>query len=173
MKKIVLTVAIATGLVSTIAGAADHDAKRPTVVSDVVHCRTLTDNAARLACYDGAVAALDKAESTQQIVVMDREQVRTTRRSLFGFSLPKINLFGGDKDGDRMSAIDTSVASVSHDADARLVFTTPEGATWHQIDDRPTFAVKRGTKVTIKAAALGSYFANFTGSVPVRVRRDK
>jgi hypothetical protein len=174
MKPMMLALALGPMLVAPGAFAADRDNAPPKIVSDVVRCRSVAESTARLACYDSAVAALEKAEASDQIVVMDRDQVRKTRRSLFGFSLPKIKLFGGgDKHGEDVDRIETSVVSVSHDGDRRLVFTTPEGATWHQIDDRPTFAVKRGTKVTIKTASFGSYFADFTGSVPVRVRRDK
>ena len=69
--------------------------------------------------------------------------------------------------------IDTNVTAVSRDPDARLVFGTAVGATWHQIDDRPTFDVKSDTKVSISAAAFGSYFAKFEHGAPIRVRRDR
>lgn len=157
------------------ASAADKgkDPGQAKVLQDVVACRAIADSAARLACYDRAATALEQAVTANQLVVMDKEEVRETRRSLFGFSLPKVRLFGSGDDKEEMKQIDTSVTSVRHDIDGRMVFGTTEGATWHQIDDRPTFGVKHGTKVTISVASLGSYFAKFERGVPIRVRRDR
>ena len=144
----------------------------PPIVQDVVACRAIADATARLGCYDQAAAALDRAVTTDQLVVMDKSQVREARRSLFGFTMPKIKIFGGGG-SDELKQIDTNVTAVSRDPDARLVFGTAEGATWHQIDDRPTFDVKSDTKVSISAAAFGSYFAKFEHGAPIRVRRDR
>lgn len=168
---------VAASMVGAAAAPAKDHAPPPgsgraEVFAKVVDCRAIADNAQRLACYDASVAALDQAEKANQVVVMDRAQVRATRRSLFGFSLPRIRLFGGADDQDEVEKIDTSVASYTSDGDGRLVFTTPEGASWRQIDDRPTF-VKSGMKVTIQKAALGSYFARFQGANSVRVIRTR
>ncbi|MBY8828087.1 type VI secretion protein [Hephaestia mangrovi] len=170
-------IALAALLAPMVAASAADKGKDPgqaKVLQDVVACRAIADSTARLACYDRAATALDQAVTADQLVVMDKEAVRETRRSLFGFSLPRIGLFGGSGgDKEEMKQIDTSVTSVSHDIDGRMVFGTAEGATWHQIDDRPTFGVKHGTKVTISVASLGSYFAKFERGVPIRVRRDR
>ena len=132
--------------------------------------RAITDQTQRLACYDGAVAALDQAEQAHNIVVMDKSQVREARRSLFGFSLPKIHLFGSGDD-EEVTKIDAVVASTTRDQDNRMIFTIDGGARWHQIDDRTVVGVKRGVKVTIKEAAFGSYFADFPHGA-MRVRRE-
>jgi len=156
--------------------AADKPAPRAAVLQDAIACRSVADDAKRLACYDRAVAALGEAEASHQVVVMDQAQVQETRRSLFGFSLPKLKIFGGGggKGADEaLAQIEAVVASTSRDADGRLIFRTEDGARWHQIDDRPSARIRQGMKATIKRAALGSYFATFTGAPSFRVRRDE
>ena len=159
-------------IVAAPATASDKDQtdKRAPLFEQVVKCRAITDQTQRLACYDGAVAALDQAEQAHNIVVMDKSQVREARRSLFGFSLPKIHLFGSGDD-EEVTKIDAVVASTTRDQDNRLIFTIDGGARWRQIDDRTVVGIKRGVKVTIKDAAFGSYFADFPHGA-MRVRRE-
>ncbi len=148
-------------------------AKRAGVLEAAVACRAITGDRERLACYDRAVAALDKAEAADEVVVLDKSQVQETRRSLFGLSLPKIRIFGGEKRGDtQLQTLDAVVASTTRDQDGRLIFTIADGARWHQIDDRPSSRVKRGTKVQFRRAAFGSYFAGFEGTTSIRVKRE-
>lgn len=152
------------------AGAADR--REPAVLKAAVACRAIAADVDRLACYDRAVAALDKAASSADVVVLDRQEVQQTRRSLFGLSLPR--LFGGRSDPATrpLDRLETAVASVARDADNRLLFTVEDGARWRQVDDRPSSRVRPGGKVELHRAALGSYFANFPGLVSIRVRRE-
>ena len=80
---------------ATPAGAADAKDARPAMFQKLVDCRAQQDAALRLACYDAQVAALDDAETKKELVVVDKAQMKQARKSLFGFSLPKISLFGG------------------------------------------------------------------------------
>lgn len=168
----VLSSLLFAAIVAAPAAARDKDKgdARAPLFEAVVQCRAIADQTQRLACYDSAVAALDQAEQTHNIVVMDKSQVRETRRSLFGFSLPKIHLFGAGDD-EEVTKIDAVVASTTRDQDNRMIFTIDGGARWHQIDDRTVVGVKRGVKVTIKEAAFGSYFADFPHGA-MRVRRE-
>jgi hypothetical protein len=74
--------------------AKPRKAERAPLLIAVTQCRTITAPAERLACFDESVAALDTAEESQTVVVIDQQQVRETRRSLFGISLPDTGLFG-------------------------------------------------------------------------------
>lgn len=136
----------------------------------VVECRKITDSGERLACYDKAVADLDSAEKSREVVVVDREQVTEARRSVFGLRLPRIKLFDRDGEPD-LSEIETSVVSIDRNGNGRVVFTVTDGARWVQTDDRTVVGVRPGTRVTLKKAALGSFFAKFHGSISVRVQR--
>lgn len=136
----------------------------------VVECRKITDSAERLACYDKAVADLDSAEKSREVVVVDREQVTEARRSVFGLRLPRIKLFDRDDEPD-IDEIETSVVSIDRNGNGRVFFTVTDGARWVQTDDRTVVGVRPGTRVTLKKAALGSFFAKFHGSISVRVQR--
>ncbi|MCW3837141.1 hypothetical protein ACFQ1E_14825 [Sphingomonas canadensis] len=155
-------------LAVAVPAAAQDRSKR---LDDVVNCRKITDAAARLACYDTAVAELDSAEKAREVVVVDREQVQEAKRSVFGLKLPKIRLFGdGVPDAD-IDQIDTSVTVIARRGDGRVAFTVTDGARWVQTDDRALVGVKPGTAVTLTKGAMGSYFARFRGAIAIRVER--
>jgi hypothetical protein len=148
--------------------------ERAKILSDVVDCRKLADSAERLACYDKTVGALDAAEQKKEVVVVDKEQVREARRSIFGLNLPRIKLFGGGggaNDIEDIDEIDTTIKAITWQRDGRVFFVVADGARWVQTDDRALMNVKPGGKVTIKKGTLGSYFAKFPGAIGIKVQR--
>lgn len=140
----------------------------------VMKCRTIADDAARLRCFDEASAALQQAAERRDIVVVDREQVRQTRRSLFGIEGLRLPFFGGgDEKGEEMSQLEGVIASAFQNGDGRWVVRLQEGGTWVQVDDNViALWPKAGQKVLIKRAALGSYMMRVNGQSGVRVRRQ-
>lgn len=151
--------------------AAPPEAPRASVTNMLVACRALTAPDERLACYDREVARFERAEQTQQIIVIDRSEADATKRGLFGFKLPKLRLLGAGP--TELSQIDAVVAGVKRDADNRISFTLQDGAKWHQIDDRAvSLRMVQGTKVKIERAALGSFFATFDKFGSIRVKRE-
>ena len=92
---------IAAASVAVSASASEKERETPQVFKDAVACRDIADPAQRLACYDTAVGALATAEEQDDVVIASREEIRETRRGLFGLSLPKIKLFGGGDDEDK------------------------------------------------------------------------
>lgn len=149
----------------------DVPAKPPASLAALTQCRGLADDRARLACFDREVAALETKLESKEVAVVDRADVRKTRRSLFGIALPSIKLFDND-DEPEIKEINAVIRSVSRDGEGRLVFTLDDGATWAQTDDFPLGnAVKPGSKVTLKRGTFGSFFADFEKTVPVRAKR--
>ena len=138
-------------------------------LSAVVDCRKIADSGERLACYDKAVADLDTAEKTREVVVVDRDQVNEARRSVFGLKLPKIKLFGGDD--DEVAALESVITSVGRGRDGKLTFTIEDGARWVQTDNHTVVGVRVGTKVTLTRGGLGTFFAKFHGSTSAKVAR--
>jgi hypothetical protein len=138
-------------------------------LSAVVDCRKIADSGERLACYDKAVADLDTAEKTREVVVVDRDQVNEARRSVFGLKLPKIKLFGGDD--DEVAALESVITSVGRGRDGKLTFTIEDGARWVQTDNHTVVGVRVGTKVTLTRGVLGTFFAKFHGSTSAKVAR--
>lgn len=156
--------------------AQDDEAQRPQALTRMLDCRGVQGAEARLACYDREVAAFGAAEKAREVVVYDREQIRKTRRSLFGIALPDLNIFGGRKDdgaeSEEVSQLESTIRAISQSGNNRYVFTLEDGARWAQIDDRELSATPRaGQTVRIRRAAMGSYLANIGGNTAIRVRR--
>lgn len=144
----------------------------PATVQRVIECRALPDSAARLACYDDAVQKLDAAQKSKDIIVVDREQVQETKKSLFGFSLSGIDIFGGDKDKDEIKEIQSKIVSASTDGDANWIIRLENGTTWQQTDGNPIPSRPRsGDPVTIRRASLGSFFLVVGKQSGVKARR--
>lgn len=165
---------IAVLAVATPALAKDKDDKvaPPPVYQAVVDCRTIGDAAQRLACYDRTVEVMAGATAEKELVILDRATMRETRRGLFGFNLPSLKLFGGGSEDERdeVKQIDSTISGIRSAKDGLPVFTIEDGARWKQTDGRNVFP-KVGQKITIKAAALGSYMASINGRAGVRVMR--
>lgn len=133
-------------------------------------CQAITDNEARLACYDREVAAVVAASDSGDIQVVDKEDIRETRRGLFGFSLPKTGIFGGgdDEDDEVMTSQITGVRTVGREG---YQITIAEGSVW-QINDPPRrFRPKVGDEVELERAAMGSFWFRLNGQNGVKSRR--
>lgn len=147
--------------------------RRSQVLTRVVDCRKVADSQERLACYDREVAAMETAAARKDVVVVDREQLRKTRRSLFGLTLPNLSVFGDDsKDEQGVTQIDSTIRRVSQTPYGKWVFTLEDGAQWEQTDSRNLpITPKVGHNIKIRKAALGSYLANVKDQVAIRVKR--
>ncbi len=172
-------IVVATAVAGTPVSARDKgDAKRatPAALGKVLDCRTITDSAARLACFDAAVASLDQAVTGGEVAVVDREEIRKTKRGLFGFSLGDLPLFGrgDDDDKDAVEEVKEITATLSAVGTGRdgYVFTLEDGARWVQ-DDAITLGrrPRPGDQVRIKRMALGSYKMSFKIGPSMKVRR--
>ncbi|WP_417618876.1 hypothetical protein [Parasphingorhabdus sp.] len=146
----------------------------PAIYTELVACKDIAAPTARLACYDEKVAALQTAQSTNQVVIADREQVREARRGLFGLSLPRIKLFGGDGDeGDEIQAIDGVIQSARTIRGGKWVIRLEDGAVWQQTDT-PRGSMrdpKTGDTIVIERAALGSFMAKVNDGRAFKVTR--
>ena len=140
-------------------------------VDAIAACRGIADSTARLACFDKSAEALVRARENKDVVVLDRAEVRKTRRSLFGFALPKIKLFGGGDDGEEeLRELTGKVASVGQPERDRWLVKLDDESRWQTIEPT-TFPPKTGDKARIKRAAMGSFMATFGSGRSVRVKR--
>jgi hypothetical protein len=157
--------------------AAADDKPESAYIKSLRDCQAKADPAERLACYDSAVAAMVSASNEGEVRVVDREEVRQTRRKLFGFALPDLGIFGGKGDkedpaqAEELSTLQTTITGVRA-AGGKYIVTTQEGAQW-QIDEMPARLMKPriGQPLEIKAGALGSYFLRINGQGGVKGRR--
>jgi hypothetical protein len=159
-------------------GRTENPPARPESFEALVRCRAIADNAARLACFDQAAAALQTAQERREVVVVDRQQVREGRRRLFGLALPRIPIFGGDDDDepdeDQVSTVEGIVAGAAQDGLGHWVVTLQDGAVWVQVDNNALALRPRpGQRVVINRAALGSFMMRVNNQPGIRVRRTR
>lgn len=146
----------------------------PKSVQAAIDCRKLSDNAARLACYDSAVDALGRQLAEGQVVAVDHAQVQQVRRQAFGFTMPSLSLFDRGGKPEEMSEVVLAVDSAQRGADGKWLVRLEGGQVWRQIDTSDfSRDPKPGAQAVIKKAMLGSYMMMIGGHSPVRVHRDQ
>lgn len=159
---------------ATPVSAQDVKDSRPPALKRLTNCRSIASQTERLACYDREVAAVDAAEARKDLVVVDREQLKKTRRTLFGLTLPNLSVFGNDSpDEEGVTQIESKIKAATQTAYGKWILELADGARWIQIDSRELAIEPRpGHDVKIRKAALGSYVANIKGQVAIRVKRS-
>ncbi|OYY91205.1 MAG: hypothetical protein B7Y45_04240 [Sphingomonas sp. 28-66-16] len=156
--------------------AAEPESRGDALVSALAACRTVAADQ-RLACYEQASAALIAARDQRQIRIVDRETVQRAKRSLFGFSLPHLNLFGSGKDDPRAESetdvkeITGTIVNVQPASYGLWVFSLAEDGVWQSTSSSLTFEPRKGDKITIKAGMLGHYTAKIGNDRAVDVKR--
>lgn len=131
-------------------------------------CRAIAEPTPRLACFEKATTDLETAVKTKEVTLVDRQDIRKAKRSLFGFTLPKIDLFGGnDRDEGEATSfteINSTVASARSVANGRaeIRLADDNGAVWQTTDPMP-FPPKAGAKIRIRQGSLGNYFLAVEG----------
>jgi hypothetical protein len=139
-------------------------------------CRTKADAAERLACYDKAVDDLSAATASQDVVVVERSEVRKARKGLFGFSLPRIGFLSG-REGNKEDEADavrleTKIASSRSVGYGKWRFTLDDGAIWETTEANIGFDDPLpGRTVLLEKGSLGGYFAKVGKGRSVRAKR--
>jgi hypothetical protein len=175
MKRKILLASLVVAIASPAADGLAQSTKneRPQSFEALLRCRAVTDSAARLACFDSAAATLESAAERNDLVVVDRQQIRKTKRTLFGLSIPNLDIFGDDDKEPEVKSIDSTIASARRDPTGKWVVRLQEGAFWRQIDDRPlAMSPKPGNKVQINRTPMGSYMMRVGSQPGIRVRRE-
>lgn len=145
---------------------------RAKLVQDLADCRKITEDAARLACYDQTATSLEQAEAKGDIVVVDRDQARQVRRQAFGFSLPSISLFEKGETQEELQNVTGEVAVASVNGAGRWTIRLTDGAIWVQIDNNELHRTpKPGNPVKVRQAAMGSFIMSINNGGGFRVRR--
>ena len=174
-RKLLLFVALLVGLpAAVLAQSGDTPQQRPEMLEALIRCRAIAEPAAKLQCFEAATAALEQAVEQREVAIVDRAQVRESRRRLFGIALPSLPIFGGgDGDGEEeIDSVEGVVASAAQNGQGRWVVKLDEGATWVQVDNNALALRPRvGQPVVINRGALGSYMMRVNGQPGIRVQR--
>jgi hypothetical protein len=139
-------------------------------------CRTESDSAKRLACYDKAVDVLTAATTSQEVVIVERSEVRKARKGLFGFAFPRIGILAG-RDGNAEDEADETRQEMKI-ISSRMIgygkwrFTVEGGAVWETVEISTGFNEPLpGRTVALERGSLGGYFAKVGKGRRVQARR--
>ena len=168
-----MIVAVCTAVLGAGSATAQKKIAPSPLVTALERCRAIPDPTQRLACYDGAAGSLVQAANTGQVTVVDRQQVQQARRSLFGFTMPKLPFLSGGDDDKTSDRLDTTVKSVKALNNGRFQIVIAEGNAVWEITEPPLSFMPPlpGQKVSILRGPLGSYHLRVNGQVGVRGRR--
>ncbi|PTQ13056.1 hypothetical protein CLG96_02640 [Sphingomonas oleivorans] len=163
-------------IILPITAATSAAAPKASALTALTNCRAIAENEARLACYDAAAAELDTAANKKDILVLDREDVRETRRSLFGFALPRVPLFGARDDNEEkvedIEEITAKIRGARSLGYGKWQIVLEDGATWSTTEAVARREPKGGSTVVIRRKSMGSYMMKIDGDQGVRAKRD-
>lgn len=167
-----ITAALALALSVSPAAAGDRKRALPTAYSDLAACRAVADDAARLACFDKTAAALTSAVGQDDVYVVDKAEIASSRRKLFGLTLPSFSLFDHGKEATEITQIDSVVQSARQDGEGNWTVALQDGSVWRQTD-RVVFgrSPRVGMPVVVKRSGLGGYTMQIQKMPSVRARR--
>jgi len=146
---------------AAIAPAQSDDARA------MIACRSLTDDTARLACYDRAVQRIDADPA-------DREKASRAQRERFGLAGANAPAAAVARQArpEKIERIDAKVRSVGFIGDGRYSILLDDGATWVFVEEI-SVQPKVGDAVVIRRGLLGSYMGSVNGRREVRVQRRR
>ncbi|WP_422633836.1 hypothetical protein [Sphingobium sp.] len=158
--------------------ASQRQQPRPEIFTDLLKCRGITDDAQRLTCFDRQVGAMESAAQRDEVVVLDKGELNKTRKTLFGFSFPKLPFLGGGEDEDKtqeqeegFSHIVATIASVRNLGYGKWQIGLEDGAQWATTEAITNGSPKPGQSIEIKRAAMGSFMSKIEGGRAVRIKR--
>ncbi|MDB5448112.1 MAG: hypothetical protein JWQ97_3429, partial [Phenylobacterium sp.] len=124
--------------------------------------------------YDAAAGRMASAETSGELVVIDKDQARAAHQQAFGLNLPSLDFVTRGLKGDDLNRMEGVVRAASADAWGKWTIVLSDGAVWRQISNEALARDPRqGSKVSIRRASLGSFMMNVDGQRAIRVHRDE
>lgn len=130
----------------------------PTPLENVYKCTKLTNDSARLACYDEAVGVLKTKEDAKEFVAVDAARAKEMNRKSFGLNIPALPKLGLPDFGKKaaIKSITEPVQSVIARNRTHYI-TLKNGQVWEQYAGHISLVPKGDLTATIKSASLGSF----------------
>jgi hypothetical protein len=143
----------------------------PASVQRLLACRSITDSAQRLACYDRETTSVSQAIASRDVVMIDKARATAAKRSLFGFSIPDFGgLFGSG--GDEVKEITSTVSSSLQRGYLGWTIRLADGSEWAQTDDAQLgLPPRKGDKVVVHRGSFGAFFLRLNGQPGFKVKR--
>lgn len=140
----------------------------PEIVVRLKECRSIADQRKKIDCYDSYSQKLADLLSNKELVILSKADVMKTKRSLFGFPVQDAGIFRGNDKAD--TRIESKIISARRVAYGQYDMTIEGGAVWRNTD-AITEAPDEGSKIVIKAGAMGSFFLTPLNQRPFRATR--
>lgn len=139
-------------------------------------CRALKDDTARLKCFDSTMDELALSVASGETVVIDRQQVRSARKGLFGFVMPRIPFLtghaGNAEDKVDEARLETTVKSSQAIRDGKYRFTVESGGIWETTETSLTFEQPKPKQaIILERGSLGGYFVRIGKGRRVSAKR--
>ena len=143
--------------------------------SDGASCVAVSDDAARLACYDRAYGR-DAAGKSAATAVQAAPAVATPKDPVAEFGLTEAAKQAKDpakaaEAAKSPTSVTAKVINVRFKRYGEFVVTLDNGQVWEQNEPMPSAIVRIGDTVTVKKAALGSYALVTAARVATKVHR--
>lgn len=164
------TLLLAVLTASPAAASTEEPPVRSELFDKLLDCRSILDGTKRLACFDGQSEAVAAAQKKGDVVVLSKQDLKETRRTLFGFSLPKFSLRGIRMDDPGIDKLEATVAAVRPTGYYWSITLDQESGTWETTEPLNRQPGK-GDKAVIKRAMLGGYLGTIGNSNLVRFKR--
>lgn len=144
----------------------------PPAFQRLVDCGELAEPETRLACFDRELAAVKGATARRDLVVVDRQQIRQTRRTLFGLTLPRLGFLDGqDDDAPEQQTFEGAIRAVSTDRTGKWLVQLDD-AVWRATElDEYQATPRVGQTAVVRRGPLGSYVMSVEGRRGVRAVR--
>jgi hypothetical protein len=174
---VAVAIVVLAGLIATQAAAGAEPPPLPAVpsYSDVLACRSLPDPKQRLACFDKTVGTLAAAETSGDVVVINRAKVEEVKRQAFGLpNLDALKAFEIHTQAKPVEKISFVIASAHQNAAGRWMVTSADGQVWVQIDSSDVYPEPAaGRTAVVSRGMIGSFFLKVGTDSAFRVRREQ
>jgi len=160
------TLAIALCDLGAPATAADQNATKS--LDELVTCKAIVQDAARLACFDRVSGKIIAARASGDLLTLDRDKVVANKRRAFGLTKQ-----GESPLGERaidITKVDPTIAGVRQSGYNRYRLDLANDTSWETIDP-PALEPQVGAPITVRKASLGGFRATIAGGRSILVKR--
>jgi hypothetical protein len=147
----------------------------------------IAESAARLACFDSAVAGLKQAHASGGVAVVSRARIDAAEKEAFGLEQPSLSALAHSAFSPttapaagvapalpELDRVQVTITAVERRATGADRFTMANGQVWEQTDAYDLGrTLKAPVSAEIRKAAVGSFMLKVGDEAAVRARRKK
>jgi hypothetical protein len=178
MRVAFLAALLALGAAPFLGGASEA---QETQIDKVYACSSVTDAAARLVCFDAAVAAMKQAQASGDVSVVSRAQIQQAEKDSYGFgaaaqasAVTSAVTGSSATTAPELDVVKVTITTATKRPNGTYRFTLDNGQVWEQTDTVALGTLPRGMiEAEIRKASLGTFMLRPGNRSAVRVKRIK